>query len=206
MNSQSPGRLTSLQKLTCVKPFDVWKFCAFTAATNLHWLDLGEYIRPGTTLLLFPYSQILHLILLLLNFQLTSLFPNITNVTMYDTPPHHFLSPNPTLSSNLISLTICLTYFTQEHLLLYRGNVSLLQLQDLNIIYVGPGRNPFKAEYLTQDLIVVFSHRIQHLTLWQVPICVKDLITSLSHSLSSDTLVYMIPPPSTGCTVLSHMN
>ncbi len=171
--------LTSLERLTCVKPFDVWKFRAFTTAANLRWLDLGEYVRPGTTSSPFPYTQILHLILRSLDFQSTSLFPNIANVTMYGTPPQHFLSPNPALASNLVSLTICLTYFTQEHLPLYRGNVSLPRLRDLTIIYVGPVRNPFKAEYLIQDLIAVFSHKIQHLTLWRVPICVKDLITIL---------------------------
>ncbi|KAK0212008.1 hypothetical protein IW262DRAFT_346163 [Armillaria fumosa] len=171
--------LISLERVTCVKPFDMWKFRAFTTTPNLHWLDLGEYVRPGSILSPFPYAQIRHLILRSLNFQLTSLFPNITNVTMYGTPPQHFLAPSPTLASNLVSLTICLTYFTQEHLPLYRGNVSLPRLQDLTIIYVGPVRNPFKAQYLTQDLIAVFSHRIQHLTLWRVPICVKDLITIL---------------------------
>ncbi len=55
--------LTSLKRLTCVKPFDVWKFRAFTTAANLHWLDLGEYVHPGTTSSLFPYGQILHPIL-----------------------------------------------------------------------------------------------------------------------------------------------
>ncbi|KAK0184199.1 hypothetical protein F5146DRAFT_1171358 [Armillaria mellea] len=171
--------LTSLERLTCVKPFDVWKFRAFTTAANLHWLDLGEYVRPYTTSSPFPYAQICHLIIRSLDFQLTSLFPNITNVTMYGTPPQHFLSPSPVLASNLISLAICLTYFTQEHLPLYRGNVSLPRLRDLTIIYVGPVRNPFKAQYLTQDLIAAFSHIIQHLTLWRVPICVQDLITIL---------------------------
>ncbi|KAK0472891.1 hypothetical protein IW261DRAFT_1506334 [Armillaria novae-zelandiae] len=124
--------LDSLERVTCVKPFEMWKFRAFTTAPNLHWLDLGEYVRPA-----------------------------------------------PALTSNLVWLTICLTYFTQEHLPLYRGNVSLPRLRDLIIVYVGPVRNSFKAQYLTHDLISVFSHRIQHLTLWQVPICVKDLITIL---------------------------
>ncbi|KAK0435950.1 uncharacterized protein EV420DRAFT_1652807 [Desarmillaria tabescens] len=173
------GNLTSLERLTCVKPFDIWKFRAFTTAPNLHWLDLGEYVRPGNISSPFPYAQISHLILRSLDFQSTSLFPNITDVTMYGTPPRHFLSPSPDLTSNIVSLTICLTYFTQEHLPLYRRDISLPRLRDLTIIYVGPVRNPFKAEYLTQDLITVFSHQIQHLTLWRVPICVEDLITIL---------------------------
>ncbi|KAK0474584.1 hypothetical protein IW261DRAFT_1649451, partial [Armillaria novae-zelandiae] len=171
--------LDSLERVTCVKPFDMWKFRVFTTAPNLHWLDLGEYVRPGSISSPFPYAQIRHLILRSLDFQSTSLFPNITNVTMYGTPPQHFLVPSPALTSNLVLLTICLTYFTQEHLPLYRGNVSLPRLRDLIIVYVGPVRNSFKVQYLTQDLIAVFSHRIQHLTLWQVPICVKDLITIL---------------------------
>ncbi|KAK0493613.1 hypothetical protein EDD18DRAFT_407068 [Armillaria luteobubalina] len=171
--------LNSLERVTCVKPFDMWKFRAFTTAPNLNWLDLGEYVRPGPISSPFPYAQIRHLILRSLDFQSTSLFPNITNVTMYGTPPQHFLAPSPALTSNLVSLTICLTYFTQEHLPLYRGNVSLPRLRDLTIVYVGPVRNSFKAQYLTQDLIAVFSRRIQHLTLWRVPICVKDLITIL---------------------------
>ncbi|KAK0199574.1 hypothetical protein DFS33DRAFT_1387886 [Desarmillaria ectypa] len=171
--------LASLKRLTCVKPFDVWKFRAFTTAPNLRWLDLGEYVRPGKTSSPFPYAQIHHLILRSLDFQSTSLFPNVTDVTMYGTPPQHFLLPSPASASNLVSLTICLTYFTQEHLPLYRRNVALPRLRDLTIIYVGPVRNPFKAQYLTRDLITVFSHRIQHLTLWRVPICVKDLIAIL---------------------------
>ncbi|KAG7439265.1 uncharacterized protein BT62DRAFT_1014173 [Guyanagaster necrorhizus] len=39
--------------------------------------------------------------------------------------------------------------------------------------------NPFKAEYLTQDLIAEFSHRIERLILGGVPMYVKDLIAIL---------------------------
>ncbi|KAG7439266.1 uncharacterized protein BT62DRAFT_1014174 [Guyanagaster necrorhizus] len=53
---QGLKNLSSPERLTCVKPFDVWEFRAFLTAVNLRWLDLGEYVRPKQPVS-FPHTK-----------------------------------------------------------------------------------------------------------------------------------------------------